>query len=210
MTLFTKKIRQMLLGVLATFALSSAQASHIDELFVNITADSSDGAGNFILRYDQYLGSDGSGWTGSAWSGWGATYSTSIGISLTSGPGSLSGSTAVNAVFQGLVDSSGAATAGFGASQFNMQFVNDSTDASLWTDYLSFSIAGFDSSATYLVNVTANDCCVVSGSTPTFNGTLQFDPRQVFNGSVPEPTILALFGFGIAGMGYYRRRKSTI
>jgi hypothetical protein len=189
-------------------AAAPAQASHIDELGINITVFSSDGAGNFVLRYDEYFGSDGAAWNGSNWSGFGHPYFTGISISIASGPGSLSGSTTVSATFEGLVNSLGNNTAGFGVGQFNTQFVNGTSDAALFTDFMNFSISGFDNTATYLVNVTANDCCFVNtGGGPSFNGQLQFDPSIVV--TVPESATLGLFGLGVLGLGLASRRRKV-
>jgi hypothetical protein len=126
-----KKIKQKLLtgavmGAVMLVGTVAAQATHIDELGINISVVSSDGAGNFVLRYDQYFGADSiTIWNGSQWGNFGTVgactsaadcdYSTSLTINLDSGPGVLSptGSVPVLPAFQGLVDSTGTHLAGF-------------------------------------------------------------------------------------------------
>jgi len=198
--------------MVVAFGAHAAQASHIDELGIRITVASSDGLGNFTLRYEEFFGSDGASWNGTNWSGFGHPYNTSFNIALTSGPGTLSptGFIPVSASFAGLVNSAGIPTPGFGVGQFTTQFVNGLSDAAVFEQLLNFTITGFDSSQTYLVDVSANDCCFVSGNGgPSFDGQLQFDPRVVV-GQVPEPASMAIWGLGSVtamAFGWRRRRK---
>lgn len=218
------KIASVALCLTAGLCMNDAKASHIDELGVGVSLFSSDGTGGFVVKFEEYFGSNGSSWDGDSWHGLAvtgvdaaatATYSTPYTASLTSGPGVLSpGSGSVPLMFEGLVDSTGTPTAGFGTSQYMTLSVNGPSDASRWGGLLAFSIAGFDASATYAVDITGTDCCFVSGSTPPFPNSITIDPTIVVpppggGGPVPEPTSIALFGIGGLAMlvGCRRRRK---
>lgn len=191
---------------------NSASAGHIDELGINVFIYSNDGAGNFVVQYDEYFGSDGWMWSGGAWT---ATYAGSpLTYSLDAGPGVLTKTSPDpfdTRAFIGLVDAGATPTAGFGAGQINTQFINDLTDAALYSALVSFSIAGYDPNETYLVSIASNDCCFVVGSGgPNFNSQFQFDPRIIIipgGGSVPEPIALGLIGLGLGGLGVARRAR---
>jgi hypothetical protein len=190
-------MKKIILGLFMLFGLNiSANAAHIDQLGINITLVSSDGNGNFSVLYQEYFGADGWMWGGSSWQ---STYGASISASLATGTGLLSNPGNFTTLFDGLTDLNAIETAGFGVGQVNTHFVNDTSDAARYSAVLDFSITNFDASQSYLVNVSANDCCYVSGSGNTsFDGQLQFDITQVVD--VPEPTTLGIMLLGTLGL----------
>lgn len=190
-------MKKIILCLFMLFGLNiSANAAHIDQLGINITLVSSDGNGNFSVLYQEYFGADGWMWRGSSWD---TTYGASISASLATGTGSLSNPGNFTILFDGITDLNAIETAGFGVGQINTHTVNDTSDAARYSAVLDFSIANFDASQPYLVNVSANDCCYVSGSgTTSFDGQLQFDITQVVD--VPEPTTLGIMLLGTLGL----------
>lgn len=193
-------MKKIILGLFMLFGLNiSANAAHIDQLGINITLVSSDGNGNFSVLYQEYFGADGWMWERDNSGLWNSTYSASLTASLASGTGSLSNPGRFTTLFDGITDLNAIETAGFGVGQINTHFVNDTSDAARYSAVLDFSVANFDASQPYLVNVSANDCCYVSGSgTTSFDGQLQFDITQVVD--VPEPTTLGIMLLGTLGL----------
>ncbi|SEL20431.1 PEP-CTERM protein-sorting domain-containing protein [Colwellia chukchiensis] len=200
-------MKATVLGLLMFLGLSfSANAAHIDELGINITLVSSDGNGNFSVLYEEYFGADGWMWGRDNPNLWNADYRASVSASLAQGPGTLSNPGNFFATFDGITDLNANETLGFGTSQINMHFVNDTTDAARYSKILDFTITGFDRTQSYLVDVSANDCCYVVGSGSTsFNGQLQFDITQVVG--VPEPTTLGLMLLATFGLFGRQLRK---
>lgn len=206
-----KILSSALMGMMMLFG-GFAQASHIDELGIQIALFSNDGLGNFTLRYDMYFGSDTTTTVGpfnDAFDGnWGQTRNSS----LTTSGASITGATSFTMAFQGIVDATGAETAGFGSTQTG-KFVNDGTDAGKYTSFLNYSIDGYDSNLAYLIGVSSNECCFVSGSgTASFNGQFQFDPSIIVLppvSGVPEASSIALLGLGLFGLGFTRRKNKS-
>jgi len=183
----------------------SANAAHIDELGINITLVSSDGNGNFSVLYEEYFGADGWMWEDNNAGLWNSTYGASISASLASGTGTLINPGSFTAIFDGITDLNAIETTGFGTGQISTHFVNDTSDAARYSSTLNFSINGFDKTQEYLVNVSADDCCFVTGSGSTsFDGQLQFDITQVVD--VPEPTTFGIMLLG--ALGIFARRFS--
>lgn len=190
-----------------------ASASHIDELGYDVSLHSSDGAGNFTIRFREFFGADGGMWTGSTWR------STDLGsptltATLELGTGTLSPSGTQNVnnlTFDGLVDSMGVQTAGFGTSQVNTQYVNGTSDAAQYSQLFNFSISGFDATNTYKIEIVGNDCCFVSGgSVPQLNQSIIFDPAVVVDPNViPTPAAAGACLVGLAAMGLRRARKQA-
>lgn len=190
-------------------------AAHIDALGIDVSLYSSDGAGNFVLQYDEYFGSDGWMWGGSTWLDSSGGYMTGsyqsggIANNLTITGATVSTTTpGADITFSGLVDALGNETAGFGSGQVNTQYVYDDTEAALYSGLVGYNIFGYDPLLSYTINVIANDCCYVNLSGgPSFNGSLTFDPSVVINPNiVPAPATLALMGLGLVGMGFRARR----
>jgi|GEM_PF-4436365 len=209
----TSKIK--LLVALFVGAISSVPtfAGHIDENPFRASLYSSDGAGNFVVKFDEFFGSDGWMWTsfGSYPNAWTPTYNIPYSVNpLIGGPGILSPlSGSPLASFAGLVDQFGVATVGFGVGQINTNNVNGPSDAAQYSVLQGFTISGFDNTATYSISVSMTDCCFVHGNgNPEFNGTLQIDPTQVVAPpGVPDGgfTIL-MFGASIVSLVSLRRR----
>jgi PEP-CTERM motif-containing protein len=189
----------------------SANAAHIDQLGIDISLNSSDGMGNFSVLYREYFGSDGWMWENDNPGLWDTTPARNGPLTVTSflaaGPGILSNPGNFTVLFDGLVDMMGVNTPGFGSGQISTQFVNDLSDAALYSTILNFTITGFDNTMSYLVDITANDCCYVSGGGgPSFSGQLRFDPTQVVN-PVPEPSTLIIMLIGVFALAGRRYRK---
>jgi len=178
----------------------SVNAAHIDELGIEITLVSSDGNGSFSVLYEEYFGADGWMWGGSSWQ---SNASKTVSASLASGPGTLINPGSFNITFDGITDFNAVETVGFGAGQINTNFINNTSDAARYSSVLNFSIDNFDNTQAYLVNISANDCCYVSGNGGTsFDGQLQFDITQ----TVPEPATLSIMFLGTIAL--FRRRFS--
>ena len=67
------------------------------------------------------------------------------------------------------------------------------------------TVFGFDSTAAGMVQYTLN--FMPSTITVSFDNGVEAATGNISVASVPEPTTLALFGIGLAGLGYSRRRK---
>jgi hypothetical protein len=190
-------MKKLILGLLMLVGMNmSANAGHIDQLGINITLVNSDGNGNFSVLYEQYFGADGWMYSGSSWQ---ATANKSVTASLAAGSGILSNPGTFTTTFNGITDLNAVETAGFGTGQIGTQFINNTSDAARYSSILNFSIAGFDNTQQYLVDISADDCCYVSGNGSTsFDGQLRFDITQVI--TVPEPTTLGIMLLGVLGL----------
>jgi hypothetical protein len=192
--------RSILLATLMMSFAHLASAGHVDQLGMNMSLFSHDGQGNFVIQYDQYMAADGSMWNANT-NSWYATYAQpryldkSIHLSVNQGT-TATGRRALDADFMGLVDSTGAHTAGFGSGQINTQFINDLTDAALYTEYKTFSIQNYDASLTYLVSADISICCIQQAgggnNSASFAGTFQINPT-----TVPIPAAAWLFASGL-------------
>ena len=186
-----------------------AQATHIDELGINISLFSSDGLGNFTLRYDEYFGTDSTSGVGPAPAPWDNTTTVSgLNISETVQGASITGDTgSITMDWISLTDSAGNLLASTQADNGN-----GTTDAVLYSAFLTFNIASFDSTLSYLVDVAATDCCYVNTSGgPSFDGLFAFDPSIVVlpPSGVPEASSIALLGLGLFGLGFTRRKNKS-
>lgn len=195
-------MKKMILGLFMLVGMNmSANAGHIDQLGINITLVSSDGNGSFSVLYQEYFGANGWMWGSDNAGEWDNTYDASLSASLFAGTGTLSNPGSFTTSFDGLVDFNANETAGFGVGQINSNFVNDLTDAAVYSTVVNYTIAGFDNSQQYIVDIVANDCCYVSGGGSTsFDGQLRFDITQ----TVPEPATLSIMLLGTIAL--FRRR----
>jgi hypothetical protein len=194
-------MKKLILGLFMFMGMNmSANAGHIDQLGINITLVSSDGNGSFSVLYEEYFGADGWMWNGSSWN---SNVTKTVSASLASGTGTIVNPGRFSISFDGITDLNAIETAGFGTSQSNTRFINGTSDAGRYSSILNFSITGFDKSQQYLVDITANDCCYVSGNGSTsFDGQLRFDITQ----TVPEPATMSIMLLG--ALGLFRRRFS--
>lgn len=199
----TQKMKKFVFLMLFMLGFSMpAMAGHIDQLGIKITLNSSDGNGNFSVKFEEFMGSDGWMWGGSQWQN---VYTTpGITASIASGPGSINSASSFNLSFMGLVNAAGVATVGFGPGQVFTRYINSLNDAAVYSAIVNFTITGFDNTKQYLVSLSANDCCYVSGgSNVSFDGSLKFDPRQVVTVSAPATfgvMMIAMFGLIVRRM----------
>jgi len=207
--------------IMVPFAASAYNDSIDDSLGINITLYSNDGVGNFTLRVDEYFSSDMrplefdkvdpatlEPWGEGPWS---STYTGSGLVPVYYGrpfqqiPG---GRGLVTLDFQGIVDSGGNPTTGFGSSQRSELFINDPTDAAQYSRLFNFSITGFDPALSSSVDVEMFDCCYTGdlgvGDGDSAYDFFSFDPSVVVTATtpapVPVPAAVWLFASGLVGL----------
>lgn len=202
---------------LSALSAQSALASHIDpNLGVSVSLYSSDGAGNFTLKIDEYMSAYGELWVGTLGGpgAWDATFS-GPNLSFSVAGASTTGPTTGTLNYQGIVDSTGTVFYSVPSNTWavNIDGYGDTTDAAKYSGLFSYQIAGFDSNQTYSLTATVTDCCTDVPPPDLLSATAQltFNPAVVEVAAVPVPAAVWLFGSGLLGLlGYARNPRHPL
>lgn len=197
-----KSQRKWKSGVVAllAFCSQSALAIHIDpNLGMDVSLYSSDGAGNFTLKIDEYMSAYGELWVGDvsglgAVGQWDAT-STSPNFLISLIGASTSGPSTATLNYQGIVDSSKAMFS-TSSTQWAVNFDGDgwATDAGKYSQLVSYSIAGFNTNQTYSLTATVSDCCADVPPPDLLSKQAQVSFTLA---PVPEPGVVWMMGAGL-------------
>lgn len=206
-----KKIRVGTLLALLAFGSQSALANHISPLGIDVSLYSSDGAGNFQIKIDEYMSAYGALWVGSvdgigAVGSWDATSSSpNFAISLSGASVSGPGTATLN--YQGMADASKSMFS-TSSTQWAVNFDVDgfATDAAKYSAIVNYSIAGYNPTQAYSITASVNDCCVdvMPPDMPSVHGETSFNVA-----AVPVPAAAWLLGSGLLGL-IGVARKSTV
>ena len=210
-----KPLAAVCLAGFTTFCAQSALANHIDpNLGIDVSLYSSDGAGNFTLKIDEYMSAYGELWVGDvsgpgAIGAWDAT-STSPNLLISLSGASTSGPSTATLNYQGIVDSSKAMFS-TSSTQWAVNFDGDgwATDAGKYSQLVSYSIADYNPNQTYSLTATVTDCCtdVPPPDLLSVQSQLTFNPAVA---AVPVPAAFWLLGSGLLGMFGFTRKQQLI
>jgi hypothetical protein len=204
--------------VVALLALGSqgALATHIDSqgaYSLGVSLYSSDGAGNFTLQVDEYMGAYGALWNGTVDNGIGSngtgiwnltSISPNLGFSITGA--SVTGPVTGTLNYLGIENAARTSFYSVPNSTWAVNFdsFGGTTDAAKYSALFSYHIANFDPYQAYSLTAAVSDCC---DDVPGF-------PQQVYTAQtnfnlspVPEPTDALLMGAGLLVL-LARARKS--
>lgn len=205
-----KKIRGGMLVALLALGSQSAVANHISPLGLDVQLYSSDGAGNFQIKIDEYMSSYSELWVGDisgpgAVGNWDAT-SSSPNFSISLSGASISGPSTTTLNYLGMADASKSLFS-TSASQWANNFDVDgfATDAAKYSAIVSYSISGYNSSQAYSITASVNDCCQDAPPPDLVSAHAQTS----FNiAAVPVPAATWLLGSGLLGLiGVARRSR---
>lgn len=197
------KIKAGTLLALLALGSQSALANHISPLGIDVSLVSSDGAGNFQIKIDEYMSAYGDLWVGDvsgpgAVGQWDATYSGMPNLLVSFSGASISGASTPTLSYQGMADASKSMFSS-SSTQWAVNFdSNDwATDAAKYSVIVSYSISGYNSAQAYSITAAVNDCCVdvMPPDMPSVHGETSFNVA-----AVPVPAAAWLLGSGLLGL----------
>lgn len=197
-----QKIRAGTLVALLALGSQSALANHISPLGIDVSLYSSDGAGNFQIKIDEYMSSYGALWVGDvsgpgAIGQWDAT-SISPNFLISLSGASTSGPNTATLNYQGMADASKSMFS-TSPTQWAVNFDVDgfATDAAKYSAIVSYSIAGYNPSQAYSITASVTDCCedVPPPDLISAHGATSFNIA-----AVPVPAAAWLLGSGLLGL----------
>lgn len=207
-----QKIRTGTLLALLALGSQSALANHISPLGIDVQLYSSDGAGNFQIKIDEYMSSYGALWVGDvsgpgAVGSWDATYSGIPNFVISLSGASVSGPSTATLNYQGMTDASKSMFS-TSSTQWAVNFDVDgfATDAAKYSAIVSYSISGYNPAQAYSITASVNDCCVdvMPPDMPSVHGETSFNVA-----AVPVPAAAWLLGSGLLGLiGVARKSRA--
>jgi hypothetical protein len=207
-----QKLRAGMLVALLALGSQSALANHISPLGIDVSLYSSDGAGNFQIKIDEYMSAYGELWVGDvsgpgAVGQWDATYSGMPNLLISFSGASVGGASTTVLSYQGMVDSSKTMFSN-SSTQWANNFDGDgwATDAAKYSAIVSYSISGYDPSQAYSITAAVDDCCV---DVPPPD-LISAHGQTSFNvAAVPVPAAAWLLGSGLLGLiGVARKSRA--
>jgi hypothetical protein len=209
-----EKIRSVTLLALLALGSQSALANHISPLGIDVSLVSSDGAGNFQIRIDEYMSAYGELWVGDvAYAGdpapigqWDAT-SSSPNFSISMSGASVSGPGTATLGYQGMANASKSMFSN-SSTQWAVNFDVDgfATDVAKYSAIVNYSIAGYSPAQAYSITAAVSDCCedVAPPTLVTAHGSTTFNVA-----AVPVPAAAWLLGSGLLGLiGVARKSRA--
>lgn len=202
-----QKIRVGSLAALLALGSQSALANHIDpNLGIGVSLYSSDNAGNFTLKIDEYMSAYGALWTGTVDNGsssvgnWSSTFSgPNLAFSVTGA--SVTGPATGTLNFQGIEDTTATNFYSVPSTTWAVNFdsFGGTTDTAKYTGLFNYHVTGFNSALTYSLTATVNDCCldVAPPDMPSASAQTSFTLAPA---AVPVPAAAWLLGSGLLGL----------
>lgn len=206
-----EKIRSVTLLALLALGSQSALANHISPLGIDVSLVSSDNAGNFQIRIDEYMSAYGDLWVGDV-DGPGAIgswvfSSNSPNFSISLSGASFSGPGSATLSYQGMADTSKTLFS-TSSTQWSVNFDGDgwATDAAKYSAIVSYSIAGYNPAQAYSITAAVSDCCedVAPPDLVSAHGSASFNVA-----AVPVPAAAWLLGSGLLGLIGVARKSSV-
>lgn len=197
-----KKIRSVTLLALLAVGSQSALANHISPMGIDVSLYSSDNAGNFQIKIDEYMSAYGELWVGDisgpgAIGVWAST-SSSPNFSISLSGASVSGPGTATLGYQGIADASKSIFSTLSTQWANnFDVVGNATDVAKYSTIVSYSIAGYNPTQAYSITAAVSDCCedVAPPALVTAHGSTSFNVA-----AVPVPAAAWLLGSGLLGL----------